>query len=59
MQTYHLISKINKIENSSDPDDSYIYTVSNKNEVSSKNIIKLRIFYIDFQIDSVALVNVR
>ena len=59
MQIYHLISQINKIENSSDPDDSYIYTVSNKNEVSSKNILKLRMFDIDFQIDSAALVTVR
>ena len=59
MQIYHLISQINKIENSSDPDDSYIYTVSNKNEVSSKNVLKLRMFDIDFQIDSAALVTVR
>ena len=50
---------INKIETSSDSDDSYVYTINHINKVSLKNIIKLRIDNrdIDFQIDSGASVN--
>ena len=51
---------MDKAENSSDLDDSYIYTISHINKVSSKNIIKLRInnCAFDFQIESGASVNV-
>ena len=50
---------INKIETSSDSDDSYVCTINHINKVSLKNIIKLRIDNrdIDFQIDSGASVN--
>ena len=37
------ISQINKTENYSDSDDSYIYTINHTNKVSSHNIIKLRL----------------
>ena len=50
---------MDKVKNSNDSDDSYIYTINHINKVSSKNIIKLRIdnYDFDFQIESGASVN--
>ena len=36
MQTYHLISQINKIENSSDPDDSTFIQLAIKMKLAQK-----------------------
>ena len=46
------ISQVNRIENLSDSDNSYIYKTNHMNKVSSKSMIKLRIinYDIDFQL---------